>query len=74
MKRKSEERQRIRDEAMAERQDTARYLKRQGLGQEAKAMAMGYSHFTSKAEGGEELAAMKEDLVRSASGRIITHG
>jgi hypothetical protein len=74
MKRKAEERQRIRDEAMAERQDTARYLMRQGLGAEAKAMAMGYSHFTSKAEGGEELAAMKEDLVRSASGRIITSG
>ena len=74
MKNKAEERQRLRDEAMAERQDTAKQLKRQGLEFEAQRMATGQSPFVGKEQGGEELAAFKEDLVRMARGRIITGG
>jgi len=74
MRRSAEERQRLRDEAMAERQDVVKRLKRQGLDLEAQRMQTGASPFVGKAQGGEELAAMTEDLVNMARGRIITHG
>jgi hypothetical protein len=74
MRRSAEARQRVRDEAMEERKQTAKHLRRQGFEREAKSMEMGLSHFTGTLEGGEELAAMKEDLVNMARGRIITHG
>lgn len=74
MKRSAEERQRLRDEAAEERKETSKHLRKQGLDLEAKRMAIGQSPFMGKAQGGEELAAMKEDLVSMARGRIITHG
>jgi hypothetical protein len=74
MRNSAYERQRLRDESLAERQDVAKQLRRQGLEMEARRMATGASPFVGKAEGGEELAAMKEDLVNMARGRIITHG
>jgi hypothetical protein len=74
MRRKAEARQRLRDEAMEERKETAKHLRRRGMDDIASRMESGASPFVGKAEGGEELAAFKEDLLRSASGRIITHG
>lgn len=68
------ERQRLRDEAAEERKDTARALKRRGMDAEAMRMSIGASPFVGKAEGGEELAAFKEDLLKLASGRIINTG
>jgi hypothetical protein len=74
MRRTAEARQRLRDEAMEERKQTAKHLRNRGFEREARNMEMGLSPFTGTLEGGEELAAMKEDLVNMARGRIITHG
>jgi hypothetical protein len=74
LRRTAENRQRMRDEALEERKYTAQHLRRKGLDREAQAMECGQSPFTGTLEGGEELAAMKEDLVNMARGRIITHG
>lgn len=74
MRRAAEERQRIREESAEERKQTAKHLRNRNMVQEAARMESGQMPFTSKAEGGESLAQFKEDLLRSASGRIITHG
>jgi hypothetical protein len=68
------EKKRLREEALAERTDTAQRLRRRGMVQSANLLDSGQSGFVGKEQGGEELAALKEDLVRMARGRIITHG
>lgn len=74
MKRAAEERQAIRDEAILERQNSARHLKFKGLHAEARAMASGESPFIGTREGGESLAMAKEELANLTRGRIITTG
>jgi hypothetical protein len=74
MRRAAEERQAIRDESMAERQNSAKHLRFKGLHAEANAMASGQSSFIGTREGGESLAMAKEELVNLARGRIITSG
>jgi hypothetical protein len=68
------EKKRIREEALAERTDTAQRLRRRGMVQSANLLDSGQSGFVGKEQGGEELAALKDDLVRMARGRIISHG
>jgi len=74
MRRAAEERQRLRDEATEERKQTAQHLRRRNMTAEAARMESGQTPFVSKAEGGDSLAQFKDDLLRSVSGRIITHG
>lgn len=74
MRRKAEAKRRILDESLAERNDKVKHLRRMGMEDAARVLDSGASRFVGQEEGGEELAAMKEDLVRMARGRIITHG
>lgn len=68
------EKQRLREDALTERNETVKRLRRKGMEQAANLMDSGQSGFAGQEQGGEELAALKEDLVRMARGRIITHG
>jgi hypothetical protein len=74
MKRAAEERQAIRDEASAERQNSAKHLKHLGLHAESRAMASGESSFIGTREGGQSLAMAKEELANLTRNRIITGG
>jgi hypothetical protein len=74
MRRAAEERQAIRDEAMAKRQNSAKHLKHLGLEAESRAMASGESSFIGTREGGQSLAMAKEELANLTRGRIITGG
>lgn len=74
MKRKAEERQRIRNETMLQRLDQAKHYRLKGMDQVAKGLQDGSTEFVGTEEGGEALAKTKEDLVALSRNRIITHG
>lgn len=63
---------RLRESSREERSETARWLKKQGMDASAAAVAQGA--YTGQEEGGERLEEMQEELMRAASGRVITHG
>ena len=74
MKRKAEERQRLRNETTLQRLDQARHYRLKGMDDVAKGLQLGTTEYVGTEEGGEALAKSKEDLVALTRNRVITHG
>lgn len=74
MKRKAEERQRLRNETTLQRLDQARHYRLKGMDEVARGLQMGSTDYVGTEEGGEALAQSKEELVALARNRVITHG
>jgi hypothetical protein len=74
MKRKAEERQRLRDETTLQRLDQARHYRLKGMDEVARNLESGSSEYVGTEEGGEALAQSKEALVDLTRNRVITHG
>lgn len=74
MKRKAEERQRLRNETTLQRMDQARHYRHKGMDSIAQGLQSGTTEYVGTEEGGEALAQSKEELVALARNRIITHG
>ena len=72
MRRKAENRERLRQEALSQRSEVANYYRKKG--HEDIAHSIASQPYVPQSQGGSEMGQMVEDLRRSASGRIITHG